>query len=505
MKNKKTLILVIVCVVALFALVAALRLADRNAEAAEQAAKEAAATAVIQVNTVSPKRGDLANEMDFVGGVSSSENVAVLPKMTAKVTDLRVKAGDTVEAGQVLFVMDTSDLSSQVDLVNLALESAQTSYELTTLYSLDAQENSAYLQYDQARDAYESADDAYDELVKDKKKKIEAMEAGILAAQGPLEDYIALCWPDETLTHQQAMLKAQQEYDIANKAWMTAGCPTGDDPAYKAMNETKDRLNTLSGLMEAYDTAVSTLVTYKQAISQASAGRDAAKTGYNAAKVGHDAVSGDARILQEDLAAMQVRQAQINHASLMDQLNNATVTAPVSGQVLSVSVQENNYATPSAAAIVLGSTDAMKVTFGLPANYFGQVQVGDTAAVEANGKTAAATVTEIAPMLNAQTGTFNVTAEFSAVEGLLPGAMARVTLVTQHAENVLTLPVDCVRFEENKPYVYLEKEGFAQKTFIQLGMTDENCYEVVSGLTAADRVISTWHPNLADGAAVAVQ
>ncbi|MBP0963098.1 MAG: efflux RND transporter periplasmic adaptor subunit, partial [Oscillospiraceae bacterium] len=74
-----------------------------------------------------------------------------------------------------------------------------------------------------------------------------------------------------------------------------------------------------------------------------------------------------------------------------------------------------------------------------------------------------------------------------------------------HAEGVLTLPVDCVRFEDNRAYIYLEKEGFAQKTFVTLGMTDEAVYEITSGLTAADRVISTWHPNLTDGAAVAVQ
>jgi hypothetical protein len=36
-------------------------------------------------------------------------------------------------------------------------------------------------------------------------------------------------------------------------------------------------------------------------------------------------------------------------------------------------------------------------------------------------------------------------------------------------------------------------------------MTDEVVYEVADGLDASDRVISTWHPNLTDGAAVAVQ
>ena len=503
MKNKKTWIVIIACLVAAFALVAALRLADRQAEAAAEATKKAE-TAQIPVETVSPVRSDLANEMDFIGGISSSESVAVLPKLTAKVTDLRVKAGDTVAAGDVLFVMDTSDLSSQVDLVNLALESAQLSYELTTLYSLDAQENGAYLQYDQARDAYEAADEAYDELIKGKKEKIDALEKTIKDTKDALDAYLDEKW--NGMSAEQALAQAKKNVSEAETAWIANGAVVDpEDPYYKAKTDAEQALAGLETVKGYYDQAVSGLATYKQAIAQAGAGRDAAKTGYNAAKVAHDAVSGDARILQEDLAEMQVRQAQINHNSLMTQLGNATVTAPVSGQVLSVSVQENNYATPSSVAVVLGSTDAMKVTFGLPANYYGQVALGDSAMVEANGKTMNATVTEIAPMVSTQTGTFNVTAEFAAQDGLLVGAMAKVTLVTQHAENVLTLPVDCIRFEENKPYVYLEQDGFARKVFIEVGMTDETCYEVVSGLTAADKVISTWHPNLADGAAVAAQ
>jgi RND family efflux transporter MFP subunit len=191
--------------------------------------------------------------------------------------------------------------------------------------------------------------------------------------------------------------------------------------------------------------------------------------------------------------------------SLMEQLGNAVVTAPADGTVLSVNVQVNNYASPSSSTVMLASGQSMKAVFGLPGRYFGQVQVGDTAFVQATGGTATATVTEVAPMINPQTGTFSVTAEFVNTAGLLSGSTAKVTLTTQHAEGVLTLPVDCVRFEDNKPYVYVLADGFAKKTYITLGMTDEVVYEVADGLGASDRVISTWHPNLTDGAAVAVQ
>lgn len=500
MSKKKIWVTVAVCAVAAFALFAALRIAGQSQPAPEPEIN------LIPVETLSPKQGDLANQMDFVGSLASADSVAVVPKLTAKVKEVRVKAGDNVKAGDVLYVMDTSDYSSQLDLAKLALDSAQLSYELTSLYTLDAQENGAYLQYDQARDAYHDADDLYDELTKNKAANIKEMEAAIDGAKFLLDTEIAK-WPDAT-TAVQALSAAQTSYDDAETAWLTHGAPTAkDDPNYsyyQAKTEAAGQLASLEDAVAAYDGAVGSLSSYKSSLSQAEAARSAAKSGYNAAKISYEAVSGDARAKQEELASMQREQAQINYNALLKQMNDATVTAPVDGTVLSVGVQQDNFATTSS-VVMLGSDQSMKVTFGLPTNYFGQVQVGDAATVQTATGSAAATVTEVAPMVNPQTGTFTVTAEFANTAGFLPGATVKVTLTTQHAENVLTIPVDCVRFEDNKPYVYLEQNGFAKKAFLTIGMTDEEVYEVTSGLKTSDRVISTWHPNLADGAAVSAQ
>ena len=116
MNSKKTAITVAACVCAVVALVAALRISSLSAQ------PEEAAPNLIAVETVQPQTADLANQMDFVGSLSAGESVAVVPKLTAKVKEVRVKAGDEVKAGDVLYIMDTSDYASQVDLAKLALE-----------------------------------------------------------------------------------------------------------------------------------------------------------------------------------------------------------------------------------------------------------------------------------------------------------------------------------------------------------------------------------------------
>lgn len=56
------------------------------------------------------ERGDIATESTVTGMVSADRNVPVMPPVSCKVKEVKVKAGDTVQAGDALFVMDTADL-----------------------------------------------------------------------------------------------------------------------------------------------------------------------------------------------------------------------------------------------------------------------------------------------------------------------------------------------------------------------------------------------------------
>jgi multidrug efflux pump subunit AcrA (membrane-fusion protein) len=56
----------------------------------------------------------------------------------------------------------------------------------------------------------------------------------------------------------------------------------------------------------------------------------------------------------------------------------------------------------------------------------------------------------------------------------------------------------------NDRYVFVEKDGIAIYTLIQLGSRIEDKYEIISGLSAGDRVIVQGHTGLIDGAEVQV-
>ncbi len=48
-------------------------------------------------------------------------------------------------------------------------------------------------------------------------------------------------------------------------------------------------------------------------------------------------------------------------------------------------------------------------------------------------------------------------------------------------------------------------DGKAVQTFIELGITTSKSAEVRSGLDGSAQIITTWHPDLADGVAVSLK
>ncbi len=67
---------------------------------------------------------------------------------------------------------------------------------------------------------------------------------------------------------------------------------------------------------------------------------------------------------------------------------------------------------------------------------------------------------------------------------------ATASIFTRYKNDVLTVPKRAVRFDEKgKKYVTVLSKDQAEKRFIATGISDENYYEVASGLRQGDKVI----------------
>jgi membrane fusion protein (multidrug efflux system) len=85
------------------------------------------------------------------------------------------------------------------------------------------------------------------------------------------------------------------------------------------------------------------------------------------------------------------------------------------------------------------------------------------------------------------------------------GMFARVeVLVGKHARAV-QIPIDAVSRHEDLQYVYIVRDGQAQRVEVEIGLRDENRVEITKGLTGSEQVIVSGKDLVHDGTLVQTQ
>jgi membrane fusion protein (multidrug efflux system) len=85
------------------------------------------------------------------------------------------------------------------------------------------------------------------------------------------------------------------------------------------------------------------------------------------------------------------------------------------------------------------------------------------------------------------------------------GMFARVEVLVGKHQNALQIPIDAVSRLENTQYVYIVREGKAERVPVEIGARDENRVEITKGLTGAEQVIVSGKDLVHDGTPVQVQ
>ncbi len=83
---------------------------------------------VVMVSTGALIRGDIQSELTISGPVSGTDSVDVVSNLHAEVTEIQVKEGDRVEQGQLLAVIDDSDVRKEVEVAQNAYDLAVSTY-----------------------------------------------------------------------------------------------------------------------------------------------------------------------------------------------------------------------------------------------------------------------------------------------------------------------------------------------------------------------------------------
>lgn len=201
-------------------------------------------------------------------------------------------------------------------------------------------------------------------------------------------------------------------------------------------------------------------------------------------------------------ARLQVKGLQLAYDAQMDA---TIVKAPISGRLESFSVVEHNMVSTGMVGVI-SSEGSKTVTFAVTERVKQGIQVGDPFTVEKNGTEYSGIITEVGTMVDMQTGLFVVKASLEDADAIPNGSMVKLYVTAQKAEDVMTLPAECVNYDDGEAFVYTydADTGLAKKVFVEDGLVDAEKIEIESGLDYEDRVIVSWTRELYDGAPVQV-
>jgi membrane fusion protein (multidrug efflux system) len=116
------------------------------------------------------------------------------------------------------------------------------------------------------------------------------------------------------------------------------------------------------------------------------------------------------------------------------------------------------------------------------------------------------TVSRIVQALNRATRTMTVEIDLTNRDRLLKGGMfARVEVMVGTHRQAVQVPIDAVSRLEDVQYVYVVRDGKAQRVNVEIGAHDENRVEITKGLTGDEQVIVSGKDLVHDGTPVQAQ
>lgn len=182
-----------------------------------------------------------------------------------------------------------------------------------------------------------------------------------------------------------------------------------------------------------------------------------------------------------------------------------SVRAPLAGVVYSLRVVDGDFVSAGGLAARIGSLDPVRVRIFVDEPDLGRVAVGDRARIRADAfpsKEWQCTVDRIATEV-VDLGTRRVGEVLCTVRNadlaLLPNLAVRVRIVTDRAEQALSVPRSSVQNSNEEAFVWIMDQGRASRRKVEVGVQGPDFVEIRSGLDSSDAVIAVSSEQFAEG------
>lgn len=200
-----------------------------------------------------------------------------------------------------------------------------------------------------------------------------------------------------------------------------------------------------------------------------------------------EAIQVSGSIVTETGAQIMEMEAKIQQ--LQEAVKSAAVYAPFSGEVVYINLDLNAYLPEATPVLKVFNEAAYRVDVALQENEYKRVKIGQNVIV--NGKLAGTVAEKKNVLTQNSKGTLSGEARIDLTEKPDYPLLSKVAMniVVGKADNVLAVPTLWLLQDEGGDYIFTEKGGRVQKSYVQQGLSQGKLTEITEGLLEGDTVL----------------
>ncbi len=194
-------------------------------------------------------------------------------------------------------------------------------------------------------------------------------------------------------------------------------------------------------------------------------------------------------------------------------LSYTAIKSPIEGIMTLRNIEVGNMVTNNQVVASVAKFDPLLARIQVTEKDFGKITVGQTARITVEAapeREFTGTVKMISPVVDPESGTVKVTVEIPRTDASLlrPGMFASVYIITETRQNTLVIPKKALVLEGEGNQVFTFEtdpesgRGQAQRRRIEIGFTDSDRLEILSGLSQGEQVITVGQEGLRPGSSV---
>ena len=504
-----------------------LLLAAAGAVAVQAYLKEAkpAAAGASSERTATVVKGSLISELSSSGTISPKNTYSITSLVEGEVVSADFEEGDLVEEGQVLYQIDVSSMESEVQSANNSLERARNNYNQSLEDYNEAVADYSGNTYKSTRSGFisvlnievgdkVSSNTELATIYNDQTMKIKvpflAGEAALIGTGN--EGVITLSDTQEQVVGRVTAVSNMDEVldggRMVRYVTLEVTNPGGLTTKHSGVVAIGEFVSSLEGTFEPItDTILKADISSTVEVAAVLVNEgDYVSAGTPIFRMTDKDADKIIRSYKDSVDSSQekVESAQSNVDSKQDTYENYTITAPISGQVITKTSKAGDNISKSSNGTTTMATiyDLSEYTFEMSVDELDvlNVKVGQSVEITADaieGKTFTGKVTNISLESSQSNGVTNypVTITLDEVGDLLPGMNVDGRIILDQAEDTLMIPVDAL-MRGNRVYIKdaaaTDQPGNVPAGFraveVETGLINDEFIEIVSGLSEGDEI-----------------